>query len=224
MADELAEVERLAGAILRNLSSAERGKILRRMGIALAGSQRRRIAAQRAPDGTPFEPRKEKQQGLPSRGATCFLYPSGGSGGSRRVIMKSFTWGTGRMMTGFDIEAGAIRSFDFDKVIKWLPVPDEHRNKATGGRLRRRSSLRRKAMFRRLASARFLRAGVDNQGMWVGFTGQASRIADIHHSGLRDRPSLRGNAIRYPKRELLGATPDDREMLLDLLFAHVSVP
>ncbi len=220
MRDELAEVERIAGAILRNLSPGEQRRILRSMGIALARSQRSRIAAQRAPDGTPFEPRKDKQPPLQSRGAACFLYPSGGGGEPRRVIMKSFTWATGQMMTGFDIEAGAIRSFDFNKIVKWLPVPDEHKNSGTG-RLRRRSSLRRRAMFRRLASARFLRAGVDDQGAWVGFTGKASQIAEVHQRGLRDKPSLRAEAVRYPQRELLGATPADREMLLDLLFAHI---
>lgn len=54
--------------------------------------------------------------------------------------MKSFTWTKGRMVTGFDIEAAAIRSFAFDKVVKWLPVPEEHRN-ASGGKLRRRGRL-----------------------------------------------------------------------------------
>jgi phage virion morphogenesis protein len=135
--------------------------------------------------------------------------------------MKSFTWGTGRSMTGFDIEAGGIRTFEFAKVVQWLPVPPEYRNR-TSGRLRRRGNLRRKAMFRKLASARYLKAQADDQGFWVGFSGKVSQIASIHQNGLRDKPSLRTRAIDYPRRELLGTTPTDREHLLDLLYEQLA--
>lgn len=219
MSDDLAEIEPLAGAILRSLSSGQRRTIMRRMGSDLAKANRARIAAQRQPDGSAFEPRKAKPAPVTGRGAACFLYPAGGGGEPRRVIMKSFTWSTGRMMTGYDIEAGAIRSFDFDKIVKWLPVPEEHRNR--GGALRRRGGLRRKAMFRRLASARYLQTKSDDLGFWVGFSGKAAQVASIHHEGLRDRPSLRARAMTYPRRELLGATDADREHLLDLLYAHI---
>jgi hypothetical protein len=111
--------------------------------------------------------------------------------------MKSFTWGTGRSMTGFDIEAGGIRTFEFAKVVQWLPVPPEYRNH-TSGRLRRRGGLRRKAMFRKLASARYLKSQADDQGFWVGFSGKVSRIASIHQNGLRDKPSLRAKAVDTP--------------------------
>ncbi|PNU04546.1 phage virion morphogenesis protein [Novosphingobium guangzhouense] len=221
MTDDLAEIERIAGALVRSLSSGERRKMLRSMARALAISQRERITAQRQPDGSAFAKRKDKAPPVTGRGAACFLYPSGGTGEPRRVIMKSFSWGTGRMMTGFDIEAGSIRSFEFDKIVKWLPVPEEHRN-AGGGRLRRRGGLRRRAMFRRLASSRFLKTGTDDQGFWVGFSGKVSQIADVHQHGLRDRPSLRAKAVPYPKRELLGATTADRDRLLDVLLGQVS--
>lgn len=221
MTDDLAEIERIAGALIRSLSSGQRRGLMRRMARTLAQSQRDRIAAQRQPDGGQFEARKEKAAPVTGRGATCFLYPTGGGGEPRKVIMKSFAWGNGRMMTGFDIEAGAIRSFAFDRVVKWLPVPDEHKN-AGGGKLRRRGGLRRRAMFRRLASARFLRTGADDQGFWVGFSGKVSAIANVHHYGLRDKPSLRAKEVPYARRELLGATPADREQLLDLLYTHLA--
>lgn len=221
MTDDLAEIERIAGALLRNLSSGQRRNVMRRMARELVISQRQRITAQRQPDGSPFAARKPKSQPISGRGTACFLYPSGGGGEPRRVIMKSFTWATGRMMTGFDIEAGAIRSFDFDKIVTWLPVPDEHRN-AGGGRLRRRGGLRRRAMFRRLASSKFLKTGTDDQGFWIGFTGKVSQIASVHQGGLRDKPSLRAKAVAYPKRELLGATEHDRERLLDVLYEQVA--
>jgi phage gpG-like protein len=221
MTEDLAEIERIAGALLRSLSSGQRRTLMRRMARTLGQSQRERIAAQRQPDGAKFEARKEKTPPVSGRGATCFLYPASGGGEPRKVIMKSFAWGNDRMMTGFDIEAGAIRSFAFDKVVKWLPVPVEYRN-AGGSSLRRRGGLRRRAMFRRLASARFLRTGADDQGFWVGFSGKVSQIAGVHQYGLRDKPSLRAEAVPYPKRALLGATARDREQLLDLLYTHIS--
>ncbi|MCI4588617.1 phage virion morphogenesis protein [Sphingobium sp. BYY-5] len=221
MTDDLTEIERIAGALLRTLSSGERRALMRRMARSLASSQRERVAAQRQPDGAAFEARKEKQPPMTGRGAACFLYPSSGGGGPRKVVMKSFTWAPGRMMTGFDIEAGAIRSFAFDKIVKWLPVPQEHRS-AGGSSLRRRGGIRRKAMLRRLASARFLRSGTDDQGFWIGFSGKASQIAGVHQYGLRDKPSLRAQAVPYPKRELLGATAANREHLLDLLYTHIA--
>ena len=220
MTDDLAELERIAGALLRTVSPGQRRGLMRRMARDLAISQRQRITAQRQPDGSAFEARKAKAAPVTGRGAACFLYPTGG-GEPRRVIMKSFTWGTGRMLTGFDIEAGGIRSFEFDKVVKWLPVPAEYRNSG-GGKLRRRGGLRRKAMLRRLASSRFLKTGTDDQGFWVGFTGKVSQIADVHQHGLSDKPSLRAKAVQYPKRELLGVTPADRERMLNLLYEQVA--
>ena len=218
MSDDLLELEAMAGAIIRALTSSERRTLLRRMASRLALSQRQRIAAQRQPDGSAFEARKQKTQPISSRGPACFLYPS--SDGARRVIMKGFAWDNERKMTGFDIEVGGIRSFQFDKVIKWLPVPEEHRG-GGGSKLRRKGGLRRRAMFRRLSSGRYLRSGVEDRGFWVGFSGKASEIAGIHQHGLRDKPSLRARAIPYPTRELIGTTEADREMLINLLYEQL---
>ena len=225
MADDLIEIERVAGGLLRQLSSGQRRALLRRMARDMAARNRTRIAAQKAPDGTAFEPRRKKEPPRTSNHAVCFLYPSGGSGAPRKVTLRQYalekTGETAYMMTGFDIEAGSIRSFFHDKIIKWLPVDEEHQNK-TGGRLRRRGNLRRKAMFRRLATARLLRSGEDDHSFWVGFTGRAAEVARIHHEGLRDRPSLRARPIPYPRRPLVGITDADRQALLDLLFAHLT--
>lgn len=216
--NDFEELERVAGAMLARLEPGKRRAILRKMAGALAASQRRRIASQKQPDGSAFEARKAKEPPLPGRGPACFLYPS--AGGERRVLLKSFAW-EGRKMTGFDVEAGAVRTFSADKVVKWLPIPA-----GTGGgggsSKRRRGSLRRKAMFRRLATGRFLRAGANDYSLWAGFTGLAARIASVHQYGLRDRPSLRSRAVRYPRRELLGATEADRAQLLDTLFDQIA--
>lgn len=224
MSDDLVEIERMAGGLLRQLSSGQRRSLLRRMARDMAARNRTRIAAQQAPDGTAYEPRRKREPPRTSNHSVCFLYPSGGSGAPRKVILRQYalekTGETNTMMTGFDIEAGAIRSFFHDKVIKWLPVDEEHRNKM-GGRLSKKGSLRRKAMFRRLATARLLRSGTDDHGFWVGFTGRAAEVARIHHEGLRDRPALRAKPIPYPRRPLVGFSDADRQALLDMLYAHL---
>ncbi|MCC2603018.1 phage virion morphogenesis protein [Sphingopyxis yananensis] len=219
MSDDFSEIEHVCGALVRSLSAGDRRNLMRAMARKLAISQRQRITANRAPDGSGYEPRKDKSPPVQGRGAACFLYPSGGGGAPRKVIMKSFTWGAGRMMTGFDIMAGGIRSFEFDKIVQWLPVPDEHKNRSNP---RRRGGLRRRTMFRRLASSKFLRVNTSDSGFWIGFTGKVAEIADVHHSGLRDRPSLKAQMTSYPKRELLGATDADKDMLMDMILGHFS--
>ena len=222
--DDLIEIERIAGGLLRQLSSGKRRSLLRRMARDVAARNRARIAAQRASDGSAFEPRRKREPPRTVNQTVCFLYPSGGTGEPRKVILRQYALektGDSYMMTGFDIEAGGIRSFFHDKIIKWLPVDEEYRNKM-GGRLRRRGNLRRKAMFRRLATARLLRSGEDDQGFWVGFTGRAAEVARIHHEGLRDRPALRARPISYPRRPLVGATDADRQAMLDMLYKKFS--
>lgn len=220
MMDDLIELEQLAGTLVRALDAGQRRALFRRMARSLGNSQRQRIAAQRDPAGAAFAARAKRAAPQVGKYAVSFLYPSGGT--NRKVVLKSYTKEHG-MMTGFDLEAGGIRSFLYDKVVKWLPVPDEHQN-ASGGRLRRRGSVRRKAMFRKLATRKFLREGTDDLGFWVGFTGRASQVASIHQYGLRDRPSLKARLMKYEQRELLGTTDADRMQLVEIAhdyFAEV---
>ncbi|MNJ76186.1 Phage virion morphogenesis family protein [compost metagenome] len=75
-------------------------------------------------------------------------------------------------------------------------------------------------MFRRLRTASFLRARVSGDSAVVGFDGVAAQIANVHQLGLEDQvnPSVR---MRYPLRELLGVTPQDRELMLDAVFDFI---
>lgn len=152
MSEDLVEIERIAGALLRQLSSGQRRTLLRRMARTMATRNRGRIKTQTAPDGTPFEPRRN----------------------------------------------------------------------ADDSSLRRRGRLRSKIMFRRLATARLLRSGADDHGFWIGFAGRTAQIARVHHEGLRDRPSSKAKPIAYPRRPLLGFSEQDREALLDMLYAQLA--
>lgn len=219
MNDDLREIEAIAGALLRKVSPAERRKLLRTMARGIQKSQSARIAKQIDAEGRAFAARKPRKDPEPGQYAVKFLYPRGAAE-PRLVLMKSWVH-EGPLLAGYDIESGAIRSFFWDKVDRWLPVTPEEQNKGAG-KFRRKGRIRNKAMFRKLRNARNLRSDATDQEAWIGFTGRAAEIARVHQEGLRDKPAAKGKAVRYAKRELLGLTDLERNWLLDQLLDHVA--
>lgn len=61
MSHDLEALEAWAGAILHRLEPTERRRFLRAFATQLRQSQARRIADQKNPDGSPFEPRKARR-------------------------------------------------------------------------------------------------------------------------------------------------------------------
>lgn len=59
-ADPLQQFEQWAGGLLAKMEPAARTRLTRAVAKALRRSQQQRIAQQRNPDGSPFEPRKPK--------------------------------------------------------------------------------------------------------------------------------------------------------------------
>lgn len=96
------------------------------------------------------------------------------------------------------------------------PVPPDQ------SRLRRRGTIRRTAMFKKLRLARNLKAGATDAEAWVGFVGRAARIARVHQEGGVDRPSSGQAPVRYAKRVLIGLTAAEEARLLDMLLESVS--
>ncbi|MYL22541.1 phage virion morphogenesis protein [Halomonas alkaliantarctica] len=83
-------------------------------------------------------------------------------------------------------------------------------------------SIRRKAMFSKLRTAKYLKAKGHAGAATVGFVGRAARIARVHQYGLRDRVEPGGPRHHYPQRELLGFTRPDRERIRDALIDHLT--
>lgn len=221
MSDDFAEIQTLAGALLRQLGAVKRRSLLRKMARGIQKSQSDRIGRQKDPEGGAFAPRREKRAPKPGNYAVKFLYPKGDAN-PRTVFLKSWVH-DGPLMTGFDIEAGGIRSFFYDKVAKYLPVEAFEQN-AGAGKLRRRGTIRQKAMFRKLRNGRNLRAGATDLEAWIGFSGRAAEIARVHHDGLREKPSKKGRAVRYAQRGLLGLTRAEQSVTLDMLLKYVTTP
>jgi hypothetical protein len=217
--NDFAEIQALAGALIRQLGASERRALLRKMARGIQKSQSDRIGRQKDPDGAAFAARRERRAQKPGNYAVKFLYPKGDAN-PRAVFMKSWVH-DGPMMTGFDIEAGGIRSFFYDKVAQYLPVEASEQN-ARAGKLRRKGTIRQKAMFRKLRNGRNLRAGATDFEAWIGFSGRAAEIARVHQEGLRDKPALKGRAIRYAQRGLLGLTQAEQAKTIDMLLLHCS--
>lgn len=150
MADDLQALEDWAGALLNRLDPAERRKVTQSIARELRRRQQQRIGAQRNPDGTPYAPRKPRQQ-----------------------------------------------------------------LRAKAGRIKQRK------MFAKLRTARYLRLQSDASSIAIGFAGRLSRIARVHQYGLRDKPGRNSPDVQYQRRELLGLSDDDLEMIRDQLLQHL---
>ena len=77
----------------------------------------------------------------------------------------------------------------------------------------KKGRIKRGAMFKKLRSSQFLRITADANQASVEFKGPAAKIAQIHQDGLVDRVRPKGPLALYPKRQLLGFTAEDRDMI-----------
>jgi len=77
-------------------------------------------------------------------------------------------------------------------------------------------------MFQKLRMAKFFKVQGDGNGISIGFTGRAARIASVHQFGLSDRVEYRAPKVRYDKRKLLGFTDADLDLIRDSLLCHLT--
>lgn len=89
-------------------------------------------------------------------------------------------------------------------------------------KVRERKGQTIKAMFDKMRTSSHLRTQATGQEAVVAITGRAARIAQVHQHGLRDQVKPGGPSVIYPRRELLGLTDADREMVRDRLLDHLA--
>ena len=99
-------------------------------------------------------------------------------------------------------------------------TPFEPRTQLRG----RSGAIRRKAMFTKLRTAKYLKIKTSADEAAVGFMGRINRIARVHHYGLRDRVEKGGPQHQYARRELVGFNDADRERIRDSLINHLTPP
>ncbi|EMO4271863.1 virion morphogenesis protein [Klebsiella variicola] len=82
----------------------------------------------------------------------------------------------------------------------------------------KKGRIKRKQMFSKLRTARFLRVSSSVNSASVAFEGRVQRIARVHHYGLRDRVSRKGPEVRYAERRLLGVNDEVETVTRDTLL------
>ena len=98
---------------------------------------------------------------------------------------------------------------------RWEPrKPRKFKGKSGG--------IRKKAMFTKLRTAKYLKVRTDPDTAGLSFGGIAGRIARTHHYGLRAKVDRDGPAYDYPERRLLGTSREDLEMIAEKILEHVT--
>lgn len=100
----------------------------------------------------------------------------------------------------------------------------EQRLRNQAGAIKRRAAAKPRRMFEKLAQAKHLKLEVTDREVSIGFAQNAtSRIARVHHEGLRDRVTRRPGSpvVQYPRRELVGMSEGDQAMILDRILEQL---
>lgn len=87
----------------------------------------------------------------------------------------------------------------------------------------KRGQIRKKAMFTKLRTAKYLKIRTSPDAAGLAFTGPVGRIAAIHHYGLRAKVDKNGPVYHYPARSLLGFGRKDLDIIADRVLQHVSL-
>lgn len=88
-------------------------------------------------------------------------------------------------------------------------------------RLKRR--VKAKKMFLRAGGAGYLRKQATASEARVGYVGAMARIMGVHQEGQVDRVSRKPGAplVKYPRRQVLGISTDDRVKVLELIVEQL---
>ncbi|HFJ8954269.1 TPA: phage virion morphogenesis protein [Serratia liquefaciens] len=88
--------------------------------------------------------------------------------------------------------------------------------------LRSKKRLRDRAMFSKLRTARYMKAKGSSDEAVVEFVGRVKRMANVHHNGLRDRPTRHSDDVKYAARPLLGFNLNDIITIETMVFSFLS--
>ncbi|HEI8461980.1 TPA: phage virion morphogenesis protein [Morganella morganii] len=188
----------LAGLLAR-VSPAERKKLSREIVRDLRNSQIKRIREQKNPDGSAYT--RRKAQFITVQREMKFIWR-----GQQRSLKN---WQQNkRMITGFDTDKGAVRSFRKGDIQRFVSVKKD--------RIKVKGKNKQTRMFKRLATARYMRIFANENEASVYFAPAAATIAAVHQFGLKER--LRNMDIQYPSRQLLGYSPEDIRRIESLLI------
>ncbi|MGJ0580243.1 phage virion morphogenesis protein [Xenorhabdus bovienii] len=189
--------------LLSTTSPGYRSRLARQLATAIRTDQQKRIRSQKNTDGSSYEPRRRRI--LRSQKGIRFIH----RGEVRDLKNWRATRGRrGRMITGFDEDRGAVRSFYRSEIERYLEINRSETRKTT---------TRRNPMFQRLRAAKFLRMRTSAETAIVGFQGKAAAIARQHQYGLEGSINALART-RYPQRELLGLSEHEKLKLIEMIY------
>lgn len=87
--------------------------------------------------------------------------------------------------------------------------------------LRAKTGRIKRAMFQKLRTSRYMKAGGRENSAVVEFTGKVQRIARVHQYGLKDRPNAHAQELQYPKRQLLGLGAEEKKLIEVLVIKYI---
>ncbi|HFK4668128.1 TPA: phage virion morphogenesis protein [Serratia marcescens] len=88
--------------------------------------------------------------------------------------------------------------------------------------LRNKKRLRDRAMFTKLRTARYLKAKGSSDAAVVAFVGRVRRMAEVHHYGLRDKPTPHSESVKYEARPLLGVDLSEVKIIENYVLYYIS--
>lgn len=89
---------------------------------------------------------------------------------------------------------------------------------------KKKGRIKRKAMFAKLRTAKYLKIRANGNEVLVGFNGSSATIAAVHQYGLKGTVNRnKGVKVQYAQRELLGFSDEDVELIENLILEQLSV-
>ncbi|EMB3263207.1 MAG: phage virion morphogenesis protein [Klebsiella michiganensis] len=79
----------------------------------------------------------------------------------------------------------------------------------------------KREMFAKLRTNRYMKATGNDNAAVVEFTGKVQRIARVHQYGLRDKPRHHSNYIKYQKRQLLGLSKAEQDVINNIVIGYL---
>lgn len=219
MSNDFNDLGRILNAMLSRSKPSERRKAFLAASKKLRSINAKRIGANIEPSGEAMTPRAKKTLFEPKTQAR-FLYPSKGTGDVRLVVLSSWTV-SGNSITGYDEKRKAKRSFDKNKIKRWLPSTEAAA--PLSQKIKSKLETRKGKMFQKLKLAKNLKNKVTNDAIEVGFfKGNTARVARVSQYGLVDKVLHKTNIrAKYPKRELLGLSKIDENELVDTALSII---
>ena len=101
--------------------------------------------------------------------------------------------------------------------------PDGSAYIARRTRLREQKGKIKRKMFNKIKSNKYLNVLSNSDSVAIGFIGRISRIAMVHQYGLKDRATRSAPDTVYPKRELLGFSPEEIKSIEASFLKHINL-